>query len=331
MQYKKTTAIKCFATFLVICCHCCHLDIYNNTYCQYSVLVSRILLNFGTLGVAVFFLISGYNFGKTSKNTINSFFLSRLVNLVVPWFFTASIVYLYTAVRKNGIKVSSMVLEIIGIGNYTWYLTSLFLLFFLFWWFRKDEKGVLLLTILCIIVSPFQNLVIPASSLGQFVYIFQFTWIALFGLGLIVSQKEVPFFEKNRTTRYILLGSTTAIVIFLSVEDIQIYYWSFYYPIIAIPFTWGLFAGNESSIEYACIDCPLYIFICKALLPIYLLHMPIAGIVARVFNKLYYSPVIIRPIMTEMLTLLMLWIAKTVSEKMHFSKVFCLLTGFRGR
>lgn len=332
MQQRKVTVLKIGATILVICCHCCHLDVIRSSYCQYSVLMSRILQNFGSLGVAVFFLLSGYSFGKTSKKTFGSFFQSRCVNLIIPWLFTSTIVYLYTALRKNGINVTSMVLEIIGIGNYTWYLTALFLLYLVFWRIKNDKKAVLMITVICTIVSPFQNLLVRASLLGQCVYIFQFTWVALFGLGLYISQGETLIrWRCSRFAVFIFWGGTTIIVMLLSVGRYQIYYWSYYYPLIAIPFAYGLFAEKVCPKLNIWMDTAVGKFMCNSLLPIYLLHMPIAGIVARIFNYLYYSPIILRPFLTALMTLSLLWIGKVVSDKLHLSKVFCILTGFRGR
>jgi peptidoglycan/LPS O-acetylase OafA/YrhL len=292
--------------------------------------MSQILRNLGTLGVAVFFLLSGYNFGKTSKKTFKSFMKSKWMHLIIPWFFTGAIVYLYTALRKGSVHLWTMIMEIIGIDNYTWYILALFLLYIIYWRIKKNRTLILCVVLISAVVSPIQNLVIHPLLFGQGVYIFQFTWLTLFGIGLLMAQGYVQC-KLMGIHGEALICVVMAVICVLSWLGIGVYYWSFYYPLLAIPFSCCIVDCTISPGFGSWVKTNMGTFAENSLLSMYLLHMPIAGIVARIFNRLYYSPIVVRPFLVIFITLFLIWIGKIVSEKLHVSKMFYILTGFRGR
>ena len=127
MKKKNETIyyIKGLAILSVICAHC---NSVLNHEAEFVNKCSLILQNIGTLGVICFFVISGMLF-HYRKGHIVVFLKKRFNYICIPWFISATCVYLYVYLRMPPLSVSSWINFVLGNGSYCYGILSGFYIF----------------------------------------------------------------------------------------------------------------------------------------------------------------------------------------------------------
>ncbi len=226
IDYSKALAIFC-----VLLAHCC---IWNgDSYLGHS--FSLILKNIGTMGVAVFFVISGFlfDFSTSKKKTFIDFSVTKIRRICFPWFFSALVFFLYMYLRHN-LSMSSLLLNVIGVKSFYWYLTITMELYFVYYFAYKCKKTYALVAILglmslfCSLYSFVFGDALFDSSLNPI------RWFYFFSAGVLFS-----FFSRSineHSFRKIAVLSGILIVfamLFLWHQDIALLYKSLLYIPIA--------------------------------------------------------------------------------------------------
>lgn len=125
---KETSEIiwiaKAIAIFCVVCAHSALINEDSGNTNQF---VSSILNYIGTMGVPLFFILSGYLF-TFNKKSFGLFWRNKVKTLFLPWLFCETLLWLYIVIRKGGIGFRSWCLFLIGYGHTTYYLTILTIL-----------------------------------------------------------------------------------------------------------------------------------------------------------------------------------------------------------
>ena len=94
---KLIYSLKAFAILSVICAHTANVsksDSFSN------MIAGNILQSFGSIGVVIFFIISGFLFAGSNYSVIE-FFKRRLITILLPWMVTGTFIYFYVAFRKS--------------------------------------------------------------------------------------------------------------------------------------------------------------------------------------------------------------------------------------
>jgi len=321
--------LRGIAIILVISCHSCHLS-STTDYNEYSKFMSLAMQSVGTIGVAIFFFLAGYFYAKTGKKSLVEFFQSRRLTIILPWFVTASAVYFWGVIRKGGFNLFFYIKDILGIGSYTWYLAVLMLLYLNFWRVRKNSKVLWVLLFCSILLKILQDNLIKVTVWS---YFSPFIWIPFFCFGAILTEKVALTSNnhfRNRRVYTFLLLIPLIVTIITAYNDIQIAYWDWYYQIYAFSAIIGLtgLALDMDFIKANFLQEILY-FSGKISFSIYLLHMPFAGIIAALANRLAFSPIIIRPFLVLLLTLCAIWLYRTLARMMRIPRISDILIGFR--
>lgn len=89
---KNISILKAIAIISVISAHSNRIINGNNN--QFELLFSKLLNQFGVVGVAIFFVLSGYLF-YLDKTPFLLFVRKKLTRIILPWFITGTLVYLY--------------------------------------------------------------------------------------------------------------------------------------------------------------------------------------------------------------------------------------------
>lgn len=144
---KQLDVMKAIAVFSVICAHCAAL---NSDASRISVVISNLLVIMGTIGVGVFFVISGFLMSY-SKASYKDYCLSRVRALLPSWFFTGTIVFLYITLRKGNLTMYGYLRWIFGVGTYLWYMPVLLVLHFILFPLRHKEIIIVLMCLVSII------------------------------------------------------------------------------------------------------------------------------------------------------------------------------------
>lgn len=294
MKKKNETIyyIKGLAILSVVSAHCNAISEISSKFADIS---SLFLQNIGTWGGVCFFVISGYLFHVSNPK---QFFMKKLKYICIPWFISATCVYLYVYLRKPPVSISSWVNFMTGNGSYLYYLTVLMILYMVFIVFPFMRTEVAL--IICELVTA--GSVLWFYNIGGVnPYLNPLNWIGYFAFGMQMS-KHQEFFEvaEAKLTRfsgggYILI---TIMLVWQIGQGESGGYWSGMNVIV----TWlgAAMVGISGHILCRCQRIrQICMFVYNAGMEsffVYLWHMPVAGIVVRLMDRnLFREFTILRP------------------------------------
>ena len=136
----------------------------------------QIATAFGIFGVPVFFFSSGYFFYNNQRKNYSPFLNHKIKTYFIPWFFLTSIVYLYVALRKDGLDFKDYFFFLIGIKNITYFL-SILLFFFLVFLKSKFSNSLIIISISLSILSLYLT---TTEVLDINPYLNSFNWLIYF-------------------------------------------------------------------------------------------------------------------------------------------------------
>lgn len=287
MNTKRNTiyALKGLAIISVVYAHCNNRVSYN----EIDALLDNLRSSFGAVGVPFFFLLSGYLFHNQKRFTE---FCKSKIGIVLPWLFWGTIVWGYEVLRK-GLDYASLGEWLLGIGNYLWYMRTLVIFWLIYYWIRSNKIKMLLLgafTLLRIAVYDFHafSFIESQTILDEFV-----CQVPFFALGIVMQKVDFKSWYDKLSKILLCVMSIVGVFTILWINDFQIddakrgfliYIGGlvvFAYEVLTHFFKKGI--GKT------------LIYLGKNSFCIYLIHMPVAGIISNIFSRskytLYFVPV----------------------------------------
>ena len=322
MKEKNSTIyyIKGLAVLSVICAHCnAVLDAKNG----FVKVCSLILQNIGTVGVICFFVISGMLFHYKEGKMI-MFFKKRIFSICVPWFVSASCVYLYVYFRKPPLSFIGWINFLIGNGSYCYYLTMLMLCYFIFTFFSFMRTN--LAFSICEIITFLST--IWFYQIGRISpYLNILNWIGYFGLGMqLAIHPEIV--KKMLKKLYQLRKIILAIYVIIFGLQICAGNGGSYWKGVNVVISWLgavvliLFAMIMEKYRDYCLSRIIY-WSGKESFYIYLWHMPVAGIVARVMSyKKLTLFLLVRPIIVILIMIMAYIMLKCILRKLNLNQYY---------
>ena len=318
-------ALKALAIIGVIPAHIPSAPTSYSFLCQ---VVSLLLGNVGSMGVGIFFFISGYLLASgTSKNLSFSFFLKRKIEFVViPWFVASTLVYIYVALRKGG-NILQYIARLFGYMSTFWYMSVIFFLFITYFFILRSDKWILL-SYIGFILSAFSIIlrmcgIIPQNTFG--VYLNPFNWTIFFSSGIIFSKFEETILTYINKVRF-LLALIFIIILLSAFWGFRLGYFDYYYiPVELLVIATSLCMGNLE--RYSVIK-----YIGKNSFSIYLYHiLPWAGLISHYLLKYDNCMLLLLiPALVLLCTILMLYLGYLIAEKIGFGTLYCKLSGYHG-
>lgn len=297
------TSAKFFAAIMIVTAHCCEAP---SSFSAISQDVSSAMKLFSRSGVAIFFFISGYLFSFNNRPPV-PFWKKKVKTLLVPWMFTGTIVYLYVALRKQGVDLVGWLLYVGGIKTYLWYMTVLVALYALFMLFARYKAFLVVVPILSLISYVTYSLTYPYLWNWGGDYLNVFSWSLFFWAGYMISKHQRFDTLLNFASKYRLcwLCLYFMIVFLFVVFDIPCDYgMPQYFPFailsIIVTFSLAVPLRDHRIVKHIGTDS----------FAIYLLHMPLAGIVSNLCNRvdsvilLIIRPIVIIAVLESSLSLL---------------------------
>lgn len=285
----------------------------------------------GTMGVPVFFMISGFMFAFNQK-TLSAFWSGKLKSIVLPWFFCATLVWLYIVLRKGGISLGNWFAFVLGFGHSTYYLSVLMMLYLLFWKRTKDWAlyGAVILTMVSLLTTAWVVDPLTNGDFAQFYYLNPLHWAGFFAVGVLINRKGLLQKLQSLASSPYVLCLTLLIGVSYGVLCKMNGYPCTYFSKFALV---GFVANTVMLIGFATVlekkdgvFVRLLIHIGKCSFPIYLLHQLFTGIVSAITNALPFGVLVLaRPAVVIGAILCGLWIAKKLIRN---SKIL-LLIGLR--
>ena len=306
--------LKGLAIFSVVCAH--STPITENAD-KISVVISEFLNYLGTMGVPIFFLVSGFLFDR-NKRSLGAFWKRKLTTVVLPWIFCETMLWLYVVLRKGGITLKAWGLFVIGYEHTTYYLTVLMVLYVIFWFLKYDWQlyfvmAVSVISMICVGWDTGINVI--NTWTGTF-YLNPLNWCAFFIIGMLLNRKETlqeRYMKQARFTPLWIVASVGYFVLCMIMEQ-DIYYFSKYAVVahivnILLLCSLAKCIANSKRKER-------FITLGKYSFTIYLLHQFVAGIVVALSNRLnIFVGIMIRPFVIIAIVMLGIWILKKINEK----------------
>lgn len=307
---------KGIAVIAIVACHCCHV----NENASFLNEVSYAIMNFWMrLGVPVFYFFAGY-FMKNDGSYIE-FWKKKTITIIVPWIVTGTMVWLYIVLRKGGLTLAGWFNYVLLRKSYLYFLTDLITFYLLTWCVRGKKAIRIALGVLIVLLMI--NGVYTLKMVG-----FLGKYISLFNYVIFLTGKAVGdtgnLFCKN--------DKVGVIGIFVWVI---LHFWEvniLHDANVSVSIVISLL-GISSIIFIAKWMCKTRIGdvlnnLGKASFSIYLLHMPVAGVIANLLNRSeWFAPLtIFRPIIVIFITMFFIRLYLRLFPK----NVFKVLIGYRG-
>ena len=159
-----------------------------------SHVLAQFLCNVGSIGVSVFFVLSGYVFPFSVEKSKGffSFFRRKINTLFIPWFFCATIYYCYIAFRKGG-SFSGWIICSLGYSSAFWFMSVLIMLFAMFFYLYRYQFFLLLAGFLSVV-----SFVLIATKTIQHnaftILLNPFNWMIFFAFGVFLNKKGFASF-----------------------------------------------------------------------------------------------------------------------------------------
>lgn len=314
---EKIYIMKAFSVFSIVTAH---INLIPESTSYINRVVSSIFSPIAIIGVCVFFILSGFLFSN-NKRSFKQFFERKISSIIIPWITTGTAIYLYVYLRKGGISLMSYISYISGEGSYLYFITVLIILYIMFFYIKK-EKWIYIL----IIVSVISSLLTVNKIITINPYLNVFNWCGYFGIGILLQRKKL--FNKlscfcNKNIK--IITSILIILILINTKlQLKLTYWSymsFIVIIVGILFIFGIEIQKKSI--RAKVEA-----IGKKSFSIYLLHMPVAGIIVNIFNRydLDYLT-IFRPFIVIYIVVIFINIYMYINKKIKND--YSLLIGYR--
>lgn len=268
---KLIYILKAIAIICVIFAHCGN----RISFCETDEIMDSIRHNIGTVGVPLFFLISGYLY---NNNKHIGLFLKGKLPLVYSWLFWGTIVWLYEVLRK-GFGYANLGKWLLGLGTYLWFMPTIFIFWIGFLGVKKTCGKAMVLALAVLLHTVIYE--IPVLAFLNTVPIMNnvFCHMLFFAIGMVLKEwkkREFPVWAQ-------LALALIMIVIPLYISEWRIQYHSVLFPLYAIGCSIICFCmakqiqGRWGS-NYM-------VWIGKHSFLIYMIHMPVAGLVSNLFSR----------------------------------------------
>jgi surface polysaccharide O-acyltransferase-like enzyme len=276
-ESKVMHLMRSFAIFSVICAHCA---IINDHSVLFDYTFYQILTAFGILGVPIFFFSSGYFFYINQRRDYKSFLSHKIKTFFIPWIVATTFAYLYVALRKGGLNFKDYTYFIIGINNYTYFLTVL-LIFFLA---MLKSKYSMQFIFICVILSV-TSLILTTAGVFETInpYCNPLNWLIYFIIGILFQKhnllRDIALLAKKYidVTLIIFIALNIAFVVF----RMKVNYWSiggYLYIFIGFYLLLGIISKYHTYLTKL-------VPIGKESMTIFLIHSPFAGILVYLTNR----------------------------------------------
>ena len=177
--------LKALAIFSVVCAHCTLIPDGAGTT---TTAAANVLDYIGTMGVPIFFIVSGYLFCGSKRGFAN-FWKRKALTEVLPRIVCESLLYLYVVIRKGGASITGYIVFVLGYKYTTYYLTVLIVFYMAFW--KIGEKRLALYSFLSVwalsVISTGagSGLDIVNRWTGTF-YLNPLNWMGFFIIGMLL-------------------------------------------------------------------------------------------------------------------------------------------------
>lgn len=320
----QSEGIKVLRVIAVISIVMAHIPLDNAPLlCQFT--YARIACT----GVPLFLCMSGFLFRVKPEETFWNFLTRKLVSVILPWFFCASVVFFWLQFRRGSAFDFAVYLKfILGYGSIYYYVPVLMVIMAVFFAFRSDQTCYLLIFVNVISLLCTASGLVERIGLSSFNYLNIFNWCGFFAFGILVRRGRIALLIDDKKmwlfTAMISLALSIALDYVIGAES-------------------GYFSWFSLCSELSCITIALWLskskflrnriffYIASSSYCIYLLHQPLVGFFIKRLRAniiaLSLIPLLVIALMTGLLYLFDRILITT--HQTRLSKIVFALIGIR--
>lgn len=292
----KIDILKGLSILSVICAHC---NTVSDTASRANQAAHFLLSALGTIGVGVFFAVAGWSFMRyTDKTTGAAAFLRKKAKrLFLPWLICGTAVYMYVVLRKGGLSFLSWVKFLLGIGSYLYFVPVLFALYVVGYYSYRSNVALYFFMLLSVVSNLLTSRAFPDTT---YAYINIANWMLYFSIGIRLGKTEMR--------RYSWIDKLSVLVALLTllmcaIRGFSLSYWTPWFILFELFASVALLYIAEQMSRK---NGRLAKWIARSgreSMTIFLLHMPVAGIVANICGRLdFWWLTLLRPIIVFAIT-----------------------------
>lgn len=318
--------LKGIAIISVVCAHC-NIQI-EGAYIPY---LRNVLTNAGSIGVGIFFLLSGYFFHNASV-PLNEFVRKTARRLVVPWLLAGTCVWLYVALRKGGLGIAEWGLYVLGVNSAFYFMTDLLILQAIFYVLEKlgVARRCSTMVILLLVNELFIILESRGCSLFPTSYLDFFCFIGYFALGRYLANENHTATGRNllvrccvtlRDNRWLSSGTVlcSAVLILSPLE--------FTYFKNALSLVFECFFILAAFILALHVNADSLEWLGRKSFFIYLWHLPAAGILSNLGSRSIVAAY--AGLLWPAVVLAVMWMVIVIFERLRLPDGFYEAVGLR--
>lgn len=282
----------------------------------------RLLSAWGTFGVPVFYSIAGYLYERSLQKHDNLYILKgKLKGVFLPWLVCGTAVWLYVALRKGGLSFGSWAAFMLGESSYLYFMTVLVLLYVLYSFLRRRIWLIyagIILWIAANVITSIWGWHLPFS-----LYLNVFAWQGWFLMGGLIQskswQKKIPGIM--RRCWFWSIPAAAAAIFWYCYHGSTIFYWHKYFLIIEMLLLPLLYCAVRMIIKRRAFE-KFFVAVGQKSFSIYLLHMPIAGILTNLMNRFPNGILVfLRPILAVLITYGCIAVLEKVCSRLRIDKL----------
>ncbi len=290
------------------------------------VVLSKVFLTVGSIGVIVFMILSGYYYRTEKYIGICNMLKDKARSIGVPWLVMGTVSYLVFAIVNKDLSIGGWVLYMLGKDSMMYYLTMLSLCYIIFF---KQSKPLLLaavgVTVVSVYASAFGCLddVIYPLHMTHFLNIFN--WVGYFALGcLLRGLKPERIYVFLQKSVFITLPLFLAAIALIVAFDIKTGYFSY----VGMPFQLlgALTIAGVSTFKF--LDCKPLHSLSNMTFGIYLIHTVILALIND-FYEINAVLLALSPIISVLIAAGILLGGYGLSKLLHIEKIYMCATGVR--
>lgn len=326
-ESRRIDMIKAMSIFSVICAHC---NAVPQTSSAWNVTVHYFLNAIGTIGVGVFFAVSGYLLAKQPVISFSAFMVKKARRLVPAWIILGTMVYLYVAVRKWGVTPLGWLGFLLGRGSYLYFVPVLFCLYaagYIVRYLKITGGGYSKTANLCMMaVSVMSNIMTYTGFFSEtYAAANPCNWYVYFGIGMILADEafQMPGWV------YILCSiAASAVMIWVSFRHRWLNYWTPGFVLFELAA--GISVNGTAKALLHAAGSSRLCGIGKQTLFLYLAHMPVAGIMANLCGRIdSWALTLLRPFFVLAVTWTGMLVYCNVIKHLHLSSIFMKSLGIQ--
>lgn len=315
MKNKVISYMKGLAIFSVVCAHCA-----DNTWANSpsSLMIYQIMNYIGTFGVPAFFIISGFLFEGNTKG-FKEFWKHKIINIVIPWLFVGSLLWVYIVIRKGGWSFGSWLKYILGVDSLMYYLTMLMVMYIVFW--KLKHTSILVIAIAVSVLAPLQPFYDRITyRVNLFIgtpYLNPLFWIGFFALGILAKRYKWRTLGFEWFSKTGLLIVSTVYFIVMHKMNLPIWYFSkagFAMGVVNATLLYFVAKGISSNVLEKLGDSSYQV---------YLFHAFFVGLVGKVIQLTgIYALNILKPIVVLLIAEVAIMIIEKLLKKSRLKMLF---------